>query len=75
MNHLLPTTSALSSTQDRLVSIRNVSLQLDLSTRAVYRLVAKGEIPPPVKVGGSTRFYQSDLDDYLNRLKAARPSI
>ena len=59
-------------TPDRLLSIRTVADQLDLSTRAVYRLVAKGDLAPPVKVGGATRFCQSDLDAYLNRLKANR---
>ena len=74
MNNHQNTTNPTHPSGDRLVSIRNVGHQLDLSTRAVYRLVAKGDIPPPVKVGGATRFYQSDLDHYMNRLKAGRQS-
>lgn len=59
---------------DRLISIRNVAERLDLSTRAVYRLVAREELPRPVKVGGATRFYESDLAGYLTRLRAGRGS-
>jgi len=64
-----------SSQPDYLISIRDVASHLGISTRAVYRLVARGDIPAPVKVGGATRFYQSDLDDYLIRLKATRPTV
>jgi len=60
---------------DHLIPIQMVAACLNLSTRAVYRLVAKGELAPPVKIGSATRFCQSDLDDYLSRLKAARPTI
>jgi predicted DNA-binding transcriptional regulator AlpA len=34
--------------------------------------MAKGEIPPPVKVGGASRLYESDLEDYMQRLKQKR---
>lgn len=60
---------------EQLVSIRYVSMRLALSTRAVYRLIASGDFPAPVKVGRATRFYQSDLDEYLNRLRANRPVV
>lgn len=56
-------------TNDQLIPIKTVAAQLGISTRAVYRLVAKGDFPRPVKVGGATRFYQSDLAQYLNRLR------
>jgi len=58
--------------EDRLISIRYVATKLDLSVRAVYRLIAKGDFPRPVKAGGATRFYQSDLDEYMTRLRAGR---
>jgi excisionase family DNA binding protein len=55
--------------QDHLITIRDVSSRLNLSTRAVYRLIAAGEFPRPVKVGGATRFYASDLENFLQSLK------
>ncbi|HEX9783848.1 MAG TPA: helix-turn-helix domain-containing protein [Opitutaceae bacterium] len=60
--------------QDRLIQIREVAARLGLSVRAVYRLVASGDFPPPVKVGGATRFYLSDLEAYLAALRTARPT-
>lgn len=60
--------------KERLVSIREVSSRLGLSIRAVYRLIARGEFPRPVKVGGATRFYESDVGEYLIRLRAVRDS-
>ena len=58
--------------QDCLIPFRTVASILNLSTRVVYRLVASGEFPRPVKVGGATRFYRSDLNSSLNRLRTAR---
>jgi len=60
--------------EERLISIRNVASRLGLSVRAVYRLVARDEFSRPVKVGGATRFYESDLDEYLSRLREGRNS-
>ncbi|MEM7672601.1 MAG: helix-turn-helix domain-containing protein, partial [Verrucomicrobiota bacterium] len=54
---------------ETLISLKTVASRLSLSTRAVYRLIAAGDFPRPVKVGGATRFYSSDLDAYLSRLK------
>lgn len=62
------------SREEKLISIRIVASRLGLSKRGVYRLISRGEFPRPVKVGGATRFYESDLDGYLNRLRAGRNS-
>lgn len=55
-----------------LITLRDVSRQLRISVRAVYRLIAKGDLPPPVKVGGATRFFDSDLHRYLESLNLQR---
>ncbi|WP_309385622.1 helix-turn-helix transcriptional regulator [Cerasicoccus frondis] len=60
------------TTEDKLVPIGVIAKRLGISTRAVYRLVARGDFPKPVKVGGATRFYWSDLEHYLNRLREQR---
>ena len=59
--------------EDRLISIAEAGERLSLSRRAVYRLIAKGDLPRPVKVGGATRLYASDITTYLETLKATRP--
>jgi predicted DNA-binding transcriptional regulator AlpA len=58
--------------QDKLISLRGTASRLDLSVRAVYRLIARGLLPRPVKVGGATKFFESDLSSYLDSLKAKR---
>lgn len=63
------------STQEKLIPIKIVASRLGLSTRAVYRLIARGDFPPPVKVGGATRFYESDLNGYLESLKQKRMGV
>ena len=57
---------------DKLISLKVVASQLGLSTRAVYRLIASGTLPHPVKVGGATRFFESDIEKYFERLHTNR---
>lgn len=56
-------------TNNRLISIREVASRLGLSIRAVYRLIASGDFPRPVKVGGASRFYESDLLTFMDSLR------
>lgn len=58
--------------QDSLMSLRQAATRLNISTRALYRLIARKEIARPVKVGGSSKLCESDLDTYLTRLKQTR---
>lgn len=44
---------------------RDVATLLAISVRGVWRLASKGEIPPPVKIGNSTRWRSSDLDSFI----------
>jgi len=68
-----PTKTTVPVATDRLLSLRNVAARLDLSVRAVYRLMARGDLPPPVKAGGASRLHESDVSAYLERLKQNRP--
>ncbi len=44
----------------------------NISTRSVMRLIARGDLPKPVKVLSSPRLYHSDIVTYLERLKQKR---
>lgn len=57
---------------DQLMSIRDVASRLRLSTRAVYRLIADGMLPKPVKIGGASRLYDSDVQTFLESLRKQR---
>lgn len=65
------TTPATPQTE-QLVSLSAAATKLDVSLRSLYRLMAQREIAPPVKVGRSSKLFQSDVDSYLQRLKSQR---
>ena len=46
---------------------------LGVCARTVHRLVAAGELPPPAKVGRASRWFMSEIDGYMERLRQARP--
>lgn len=56
-------------TTDQLISLPRAAARLDISTRGLYRLIANDELPRPIKVGGSSKLCESDLDAYIERLK------
>ena len=56
----------------QLVKMTEVADILGISVRAVYRLVASGELPPPVKIGKASRMVLAELDMYVERLKDQR---
>lgn len=60
------------NSKEHLLSLAEVGERLCLSKRAIYRLIAKGSLPKPVKIGGATRLCESDLEHFIETLKAAR---
>ena len=56
----------------QLLDIREAASMLGICTRTMYRLIAAGELPGPVKVGRATRMVRTELDEYIERLKADR---
>jgi len=70
----MPTTiSPPEKQEDRLMDLEEVAEKLgNISTRSVRRLIAKGDLPKPVKVLSSPRLYHSDVTAYLDKLKQKR---
>jgi len=58
--------------EERLLSFKDVAARLSVSVRGVYRLVDSRQLPPPVKVGHASRFPESELHEYMARIKNAR---
>ncbi len=48
-----------------LMNARDVAEALGVSERSVWRLAAIGDIPPPVRIGRSTRWRRSTIDSWL----------
>lgn len=58
---------------ERLMDLDEVAQMLgNISTRSVRRLIARGDLPKPVKVLSSPRLYHSDIVTYLEYLKQKR---
>lgn len=56
----------------QLMSKRELSRLLSCSIRTVDRLVARGELPLPFKVGSGSRFSLADVYRYVESLKSQR---
>jgi predicted DNA-binding transcriptional regulator AlpA len=52
--------------------VRQVAEFLSLSVRKVWRLVAKGDLVPPVKIGRCSVWFESDIIEFQTRLRAQR---
>jgi predicted DNA-binding transcriptional regulator AlpA len=60
-------------TSERLLDLEEVAKLLGgISTRSVRRLIARGDLPPAVKVLSAPRLYYSDVMGYLDGLKQKR---
>ena len=60
------------SAEDSLMTLDAVGRLLSVSKRTVYRLIAKGVLPPVAKVGHSSRLLRSDVERFFESLKLKR---
>ncbi len=56
----------------RLYRVRDVAELLTLSVREVWRLVANGMLPQPVKIGRCSVWFESDISEFQMRLREQR---
>jgi len=57
---------------DCMLTLDKVAELLSVTKRTVYRLIAKGELAMPHKIGHSVRFFVSDVTAYFEKLKGQR---
>jgi len=50
---------------EKLLTAKAVGEMLSLSKRQVFRLNSCGKIPAPIRIGGSVRWAQSTIDEWL----------
>ena len=54
------------SSEDRLLTVREVAARMRVSNMTVYRLIQAGDLRA-TRVGRSYRLRQADIDSYLDR--------
>lgn len=57
---------------DDLLDIKCVARHLSISTRGVWRAVARRDLSVPVKIGRCSRWFMSDVGRLRQRLKRQR---
>lgn len=65
-----PTTP--SAAPERLLTLREVRELTSLSSATIYRMVAAGALPKPIKCGNASRWPASELAAFIEARKAAR---
>ena len=50
----------------RLLTAKAVGEMLSLSKRTIFRLDSSGRIPAPVRISGSVRWPQSDIEKWIS---------
>lgn len=58
--------------EERFCKVGEVAHVLGVDDRTVWRLVQRGELAHPVRVGRCTRWPSSDVEAYITRLKRER---
>ena len=59
-------------TEDKLLRLRNVEEITGLQHSALYKLIAAGRFPLPIKIGRASRWKASEIQRWINGLSAAR---
>lgn len=63
----------MTSTQDHLLTYREVAERLRVARGTVYRLVASGHLQPPIRIGAKlSRFKSSDVESLIAQGSAGR---
>lgn len=60
------------SSKPLLLTLEECAISLRMSIRSLYREIAAGHFPRPVKIGRSTRVPFSSLEAYVKRLSDDR---
>lgn len=56
----------------KVLRLPDVLERLNLSKASLYRLIQSGRFPAPVKMGGASRWFDTDVDGYLRAVTSAR---
>lgn len=55
-----------------LIDIKKVMEMLGVKKTAIYKMIADGVLPAPIKVGGSSRWLPNEIEDSVNSMITRR---
>jgi excisionase family DNA binding protein len=55
-----------------MLDVKELAEKLRASVRTVWRWVSEGTLPRPVQLGGCTRWFESDIEEFQKKLKEKR---
>ena len=58
--------------EDRCLPLKDAASQLGVSMRGLYRLISKGDLPQPLKIGRRSYLTADDVQTYIRKLKEGR---
>ena len=58
-------TQSISLLDDQFVDIKFITLLTGLSDKWFYKLIKDGEFPKPIKLGRSSRWLKSEIENWL----------
>ncbi|MEO9875324.1 MAG: helix-turn-helix domain-containing protein [Anderseniella sp.] len=57
---------------NRLMTASEVAAELKLGNSTIWRKVKQGHLPPPIKIGGSTRWLRQEIEIHIAKLTDQR---
>ncbi len=52
---------------EKLIRIKTVIEYIQISRSTIYLMMSKDEFPKPIKIGGSSLWRLSQINDYINK--------
>ncbi|WBM53532.1 AlpA family phage regulatory protein [Citrobacter freundii] len=59
-------------TEDKLVDMLFITTLTGLTDKWFYKLIKDGEFPKPIKLGRSSRWLQSEVENWLRKVRISR---
>jgi prophage regulatory protein len=60
------------NTGDRFMTLKEVEKKVRFKKSAIYARAANGEFPKPIKIGAATRWSEAEIEEWMEKQKAAR---
>ncbi len=59
-------------TTPKMLDVRDLAEEFNCNPSTIWRRVADGTLPKPIKIGGLTRWVRPEIDTVIDRAKAVR---